>query len=278
MPTRLAASEPTGSPNRLIAGLSQREFPGQVGGDFAIADRSAGGPPGRQPFVEQPCHLIDEPRLKHLIDPLLDARVHRLPIDEYADLDGPRIDVRRLRQARVIRLPSQFDDLQGAHDPPSIVRKNLARRDRVERRQPVMQSARSDLRQLGLKSRSHRSIGAGEVELVDHRARVERRPTNQDGRTSSRPDGLNLCSGPPLELGHGRRFGDGQPVQEVMRDPSPLALRHLRGADLHPAVESHGVGIHDLAIESFGKVKGELGLAGGRGTYDGDDHGSGHGR
>ncbi len=38
-----------------------------------------------------------------------------------------------------------------------------------------------------------------------------------------------------------------------MVDAAALRRRELCGADVHPAVELHGVGVDDLAAETFGQ-------------------------
>ena len=44
--------------------------------------------------------------------------------------------------------------------------------------------------------------------------------------------------------------------------PRRCVERQLRGADVHAAVELHGVGVDDLAAEPLGEVEREIGLAG----------------
>ena len=53
----------------------------------------------------------------------------------------------------------------------------------------------------------------------------------------------------------------------MVRDAAALGERELGGADVHAAVELHGVGVDDLAAEALGQVEGEVGLAG-RGRPD----------
>ena len=60
---------------------------------------------------------------------------------------------------------------------------------------------------------------------------------------------LDVGGGGLLIAGDGRRLGDVEHVELVVRDAATLGDRQLRGADVHAAVELHGVGVHDLAAE-----------------------------
>ena len=59
-------------------------------------------------------------------------------------------------------------------------------------------------------------------------------------------DPLDVPGGVALIARDGRRLGDVQHVELVVGYPVTLGDRQLRGPDVHPAVELHGVGIHDL--------------------------------
>ena len=57
----------------------------------------------------------------------------------------------------------------------------------------------------------------------------------------------------------------------MVRHSPALGLRDLGGADVHAAVELHGVGVDDLAAEFQGELDGEVGLSGAGRPDDGDD-------
>ena len=60
-------------------------------------------------------------------------------------------------------------------------------------------------------------------------------------------------------------------------DAATPVERQFRGADVHAAVELHGVDVDDLAAEPFRQVESEVGLAG-RGRADHRDRSDrGHG-
>ncbi|GAA1294770.1 hypothetical protein GCM10009647_006150 [Streptomyces sanglieri] len=56
-----------------------------------------------------------------------------------------------------------------------------------------------------------------------------------------------------------------------MRDGFAFGERQLRGADIHPPVELHGVGVDHFAVELLSKKYSQIGLSGRSGTDDGDD-------
>ncbi len=67
------------------------------------------------------------------------------------------------------------------------------------------------------------------------------------GTAPRRGDGLDVGGRGLLVAGDGRGLGDVEDVELVMRDAATLGRGQLRGADVHAAVELHGVGVHDLA-------------------------------
>src|SRR3712207_8460973 len=54
---------------------------------------------------------------------------------------------------------------------------------------------------------------------------------------------------PELELRDGRGFGHREGVEQVVWDATTLRDRQLGRADVHPAVDLHGVGVDHLATE-----------------------------
>ena len=62
-------------------------------------------------------------------------------------------------------------------------------------------------------------------------------------------------------------LGDLQDVELMMGYAVPLIHRELRGADIHPPVKLHRVGVDDLTVQHQSQGDGEVGLAG-RGRAD----------
>ena len=122
-------------------------------------------------------------------------------------------------------------------------------------------------------SASHRCrtvvVGTGEVEPVEHGARVERGPSDEHGRDSAASELGDERPGPLLERRDVGALGDVEQVEQVVRDAPALVDGHLRGADVHPGVQLHGVGVDHLTAETLGQVERQPGLAGRRRTDDG---------
>ena len=147
--------------------------------------------------------------------------------------------------------------------------------------QPPVQRPGPDLGQLGLEPRADGLVGAGELEAVEHGPGVERRPPDQHRGPAGRAQVGHHGPGPALELRDAGRLGDVEDVEEVVGDAAALGGRQLGGADVHAAVELHGVGVDDLPAQGLGEVERERRLAGRRGPDD-RHHGwtgvGGHGR
>ena len=82
------------------------------------------------------------------------------------------------------------------------------------------------------------------------------------GGTPRAGDGLDVGGGGLLVARDGRGLGDVEHVELVVRDAAALGDGELGGADVHAAVQLHGVGVDDLAAEAFGDVQGQRRLAG----------------
>ena len=61
----------------------------------------------------------------------------------------------------------------------------------------------------------------------------------------------------------------------MMDNPAALVDRGLGGADVHAAIELHGIGIDDLPIQALSKSERKIRLAAGRRPNDGNHS---HGR
>ena len=71
------------------------------------------------------------------------------------------------------------------------------------------------------------------------------------------PPGDDLIDGAPdavPELHHVEGLRRVQNVDQVMRNALHLLLRDLRSADIHPAVDLHGVGADDLSADPLRKL------------------------
>ena len=174
-------------------------------------------------------------------------------------------------------LAGQLDDLERAHDAAPVLRVDARRGLGVDRAQSRVQQARAALGELGLEPRAHRGIGAREPEVVDH-ATTRTAPSRRRAarRRPARDDLVDRGAGGALVGGDRCLLGDVEHVEQVVRHAAALGERELRRADVHAAVELHGVGVDDLggsarAFECRSEVEREVGLAGARRADDRDE-------
>lgn len=116
-----------------------------------------------------------------------------------------------------------------------------------------MQRAGAAQGELLLQAGPYLGVGAGELQVVDGPADVQPGAAHQDRPAALGEQRVDTGAGEPLVLGDAGRDGHVPDVQEVVRDPSALLGRQLGGADVHPSVQLHGVGVDDLAAETLGK-------------------------
>ena len=110
-------------------------------------------------------------------------------------------------------------------------------------------------------------------EMVD----VKPRPPGDDGQLSPGQDAVHNGHGVRHVPGHGVVLLRLRHVDHVVGDAPLLRPGGLGGADVHAAVDLHGVGGHHLPAEAEGQLRGQGGLARGGGAADHQDVGF-HGR
>ena len=174
------------------------------------------------------------------------------------------------------RLAGQLDHLQRPHDPAAVGGQDRRRRGRVAAGQLGVQRGHPDLGELLFPAGPHLGVGGREGPFVEQRLDVEHRAADDDRQRTAGRDGLDVGGGGLLVARDGRGLGDVEHVELVVRDAAALGDGELGGADVHAAVQLHGVGVHDLAAEAFGDVERQLRLAG-AGRPDDRDRPRGHG-
>ena len=137
-----------------------------------------------------------------------------------------RVDVLHPRQRCAERAAGDLDDLERADDAAAVLGQDPRPRPRgrgsaqpvVQRRGPTSASSSSSrARDAG--------VGAGELEPVEDRAGVERRPADQHRDDSARAQLGDHRARRALELGDRERFADRQGVEQVVGDAAPLGRR-----------------------------------------------------
>ena len=111
-----------------------------------------------------------------------------------------------------------------------------------------------------------------DLEAVEQRAHVQTRAAHDHRAGAPGEDPRDVGARVRLVPGHRRLLGDIQHVQLVVRHTRPLGRRQLGRADVHPAVELHGVGVDHLSPETQREGDPEVRLPGRRGADDGDGH------
>lgn len=141
--------------------------------------------------------------------------------------------------------------------------------------QPGVQVAAAPFGQFRLQAGAHLRVGAGEVQGVDGTAYVQAGAADQDRGAALGEQPVDLGAGQPLVLGDAGGPCDVPDVQEAVRYALLLLGREFGGADVHAAVELHGIGVDDLAAHVLRERDAQIGLSGRGGTDDGDDPRSG---
>ena len=93
-------------------------------------------------------------------------------------------------------------------------------------------------------------------------------PPTMIGTRPGGRDALHIGGGVLLVPRDGRRLGDVQHVELVVWDSAAFCDGKLRGPDVHPAVELHGVGVHDLSAQPSRHRQGQCRLSGAGGADD----------
>ena len=146
--------------------------------------------------------------------------------------------------------PGELDDLQGPDEAPGVGPADRARPRRGPPREVVVQRARDPRRRARASSRARTSGSVGcIVHAVEQRAHVQPRPpttTRAPPAASIAARSARACAlvrrdrGVLLHLEH---------VELVVGHAPALGGGELGGADVHPAVELHRVGVDHLAAE-----------------------------
>ena len=149
------------------------------------------------------------------------------------------------------RPAGQLDDLQRAHHPAAVPGQDRGRGVRVDAA-PAGRAARPA--PAAASSASSRARTAGSVGGISSRSSTARTyspdPPTRTGTPPARGDRRpRAARASPLVRGHAGLLGDVEHVEQVVRHAAALGRRQLRRADVHAAVELHGVGVDHLAAE-----------------------------
>ena len=246
--------------------------------ELAVADGASGGLAVAQPRGGEPADLVEQPGREHAVDALLDAGVELGGVAVEPDEHGAVPGCAGAGQARRERRPGDLHDLQGAHDPAAVAGQDSGGRVGVDPCEPGVQRRRAGRGELRLEPGADGGVGTGEAQVVDEGLHVEPRAADGDRGPAALQDVVDGGAGVALVRRDGGGLGDLEDVEQVVRDAAAGVDGQLRGADVHPAVELHGVGVDDLDPGQVrGQVEGQVGLARRRRPDEGDGAGA-HGR
>jgi len=138
-----------------------------------------------------------------------------------------------------------------------------------------VQGSRTRRDQAGLERRANGRICPRELELVEQCSYVKTRTTHDDDAVASLLDRHDVRARRALVGGNGGVIGQVEHVELVVRDPATALDRQLGSTDVHPAVELHRVGVHDLRPDALRERDCKIGFPRRRGADDGD-HQRGH--
>src|SRR5690606_7516429 len=128
--------------------------------------------------------------------------------------------------------------------------------------------------ELRLQASTHGGVPRWKAEVEDHTGDVEPRPTDEDGVAAALMDLLHGGAGKRLIPGDSRLYGGLTDIEQTMRDAAPLGDGQLGGADVHAAIQLHGIRVDDLrrvpeGPQPLGDVECVLALACAGGADDG---------
>ena len=161
-------------------------------------------------------------------------------------------------------------DLQGTDDPLLIVGVETGGGIRVRPGQLVQQGLAplppDPLLQLGTEGAVRVKVGEGPPgkQGVD----IQSGPSGHDGQTAPGENVVHTAGGHVHIPGHREVFFRLGHIQHMVGHTLHLLMGGLGGADVHAAVDLHGVGGHHLAAPGLGQRHRQLCLAGGGGAAD----------
>ena len=220
-------------PSLLFAALTGKEIQHR-----SVSEGSSGsrGIPKSGRF--ESTDFIDEAVVPHDIHSILNAAIEAVSIHVNAE-SVHRINIFRHRQVSDERLSRQFDDLEGPHDPPSIVPFDGLRRIRVYGVKLIVKCRSAYFTQSSLPACSDVSIRTGKIEFLQNRTDVQSTAANNEGSRASSSDIVDRLTCPVTELHDAHGLVDRPDVDHVVADQPLVCLVRFGGADIHAAVCLH---------------------------------------
>jgi hypothetical protein len=225
-------------------------------------------------------HFAEQATLELVVDAACDALGNLSGGQAYANPQKVHVRKRRsgVHEMRGQRPTCEKEHFQSPDDPFLIARLDARRGCRIDPLQQAMK--RGDAAALGdpFQPRAQGRVAPGPGKQPSReRSEVETRSTDDEGQVALAVNLADDCGRVLRVLGggvFGRRFDD---VDEMMRNPSPIADRYLVGADVEAPIDRGRVAIDDLAGVLLSQRERQRALAGRRRPENRNDEWSGQG-
>lgn len=248
----------------LFEGLVERHFSFEVIDHFGIADGGAGLGAEWRRFCEQRPDLVKEAFVDHSFDPLVDAAAFDFFRPAEAD-DGPVGGGRRfpLLLKDADGFAGELVYFEGTNDAFLIVGVDAGGGLGIDLGKSLMKGGEAGLGDFGAKLVADGGIGAGAFEqAVEEGFDVHGRAADgDDGPALGRDDGDCLSSQIQKTV-HAEGFGGLDDVDQMPGDLLSFFERGLGRADVHAAINLHGINTYDFAAEGLGQPEGKRALSG----------------
>lgn len=221
-------------------------------------------------------HLIFKTPGHHPVHPPVDALVEHRSRPGQTELQG--MEVLFPKPMALVKdrqgFAGHFEHLQRPDDPIGIVGMDSCGSGAVNRPQAPDHALRPLRFGLLLQSPANRRIRRPLCEkAVNQRLDVKTGPSHDKNGAPARNRPANRAAGHRCIGGSVEILVRINNVDHVVGSLSLLRRRRLSRADIHTAIDLHGIGPDNLAVELTGQVDGQAGLAGAGGTDNKNDPG-----
>ncbi len=248
-----------------VDGGGEGEFAAEVGGDLAVADGLEGGGVGREGEVEEAAGFADKVLGEHGVDAGVDALVEVGRGTVEAEDGGGRGGGGGVPGGAEARggLAGEAGDFDGADESAPVMGVDGGGEggvDGLEFAEEVWEGG-------GLEGGAEVGSGCGGVpEAFDPGFEVEAGAAAEDGGEAAGMDRGDGLVGEFEEAGGAEGFTGVGDVEEVVRDEGAFGRGRFGRADVHAAIDLHGVEGDDFGVEEGGEFEGDGGFAGGGGA------------
>ena len=250
----------------FIDGFLQRAFAAKAGDQLLVAKPLHGLRVRWHAAVEQGAHLAKQPHGDHLIHPLFNPAVEKRAVHvQRSDPVAKR--ARALRRSLLGEgLAREAVYLQRADDAAHVVHMQPRRAHVIHRLQHGMQpfpAAGLVGHGLQLLANSFISRNLAQRHRMTKRAQIQSRTAHKQRAMPARLNRAHTFLRHLLIARHAERLARIGHIHHVVRRLCKLLRGGLGCADIHAAVDLHGIHADDLALMRSGKAQAQRGLSAG---------------